>query len=237
MVAFSLRGHRCLDLLPCRRRSGVAYRREPPEPIPTGTDTAPLSHLDTATSRRPHSVLHAAVARPLLQMCSDLFQPERPGDPQRPRERLAALREIDAGRVRVHVGAPALHSAADIRKELATDHDDTQQARPRHPASTTDTGTNRSRVPRWPLLGIRLLGIRVRCTGFRCTGGSHPGSRLRTARHDKSIPLRPESGRPWRRTSAGHPRIRCAGACCPRSAARHAPRPPRCRSGCRSATR
>lgn len=254
MAAFSLRGHRCLDLLPCRRRSGVACRRGHPNRSlgPGRRSAVPPAPASGRAGRT--TVLHAHVARALFQVRSDLLQPERPRNPERPRERLAALREIDASQIGVHMGAPARHPTANIREELPADYDDTQQARPRRPGSTTDTGTNRSRVLERTPLGVRTwcsVGGHSRtrvcrttelcrttglCKSTRQNDSALHGNRLRTARHIESIPLRPESGRPSRRTSeARSPSPDDGGP--PRPAAPRAARYPRCRSGCRSAIR
>jgi hypothetical protein len=59
-------------------------------------------------------------------MDSYLLQAQRPGHPQRPRERPAALREIEARGIGMHMCAPTTQSATNIRQEVAAYHDDTQ---------------------------------------------------------------------------------------------------------------
>lgn len=48
-------------------------------------------------------------------MGPDPLQGERPRNPQRPRERTAALREIEACGVGMHMRAPTGHPATNVR--------------------------------------------------------------------------------------------------------------------------
>jgi hypothetical protein len=96
---------------------------------------------------------------------------ERAGYPQRPRERATAFREIKACRVGVQVRPPARHATAWVWQKFAIHHDDTQQVGPRRSSPAAHTGAYGRSLDDF---GVRIWQ-----------------NRLRTARHDESIPLRP----------------------------------------------